>query len=48
VHVLQIEVARRLYMDEALIERTAGFAAITDKITGLVAGITQQAHDLIG
>jgi N-formylglutamate deformylase len=48
VHALQIEIARRLYMDEGLIERSAGFAGIERAITELIASITQQAHDLIG
>jgi N-formylglutamate amidohydrolase len=48
VHALQIEIARRLYMDEGLIERSAGFAGIEQAITDLIASITQQAHDLIG
>jgi N-formylglutamate amidohydrolase len=48
VHALQIEIARRLYMDETLIERSAGFPRIEQAITALVASITQQAHELIG
>jgi N-formylglutamate deformylase len=48
VHVLQIEVARALYMDEARIERLPGFTAIQDHISDLVGTITQQVHDLIG
>jgi N-formylglutamate amidohydrolase len=48
VHVLQIEIARRLYMDEGLIERLPAFAAIEQTITDLIALITHQAHDLIG
>jgi N-formylglutamate deformylase len=48
VHVLQIEIARALYMDEARIERLPGFPAVQRKIGDLVASITQQVHDLIG
>jgi N-formylglutamate deformylase len=48
VHVLQIEIARALYMDEARIERLPGFPAIQRQITDLVAAITLQVHDLIG
>jgi N-formylglutamate deformylase len=48
VHALQVEIARRLYMDEGLIERSPGFAAVEQTITALVAFITEQAHDLIG
>jgi N-formylglutamate amidohydrolase len=48
VHVLQIEIARALYMDEGRIERLAGFASVQREITDLIAAITGQVHDLIG
>ncbi|HET6306010.1 MAG TPA: N-formylglutamate amidohydrolase [Rhodopila sp.] len=48
VHVLQIEIARALYMDEVRIERLPEFAAMQGHITDLVAAITGQVHDLIG
>jgi N-formylglutamate amidohydrolase len=48
VHVLQIEIARALYMDEARIERLPGFPAIQREITDLITAITLQVHDLIG
>jgi N-formylglutamate deformylase len=48
VHVLQIEIARSLYMDEATMERLPGFAEIRERITMLIRALTQQAHDLIG
>ncbi len=48
VHVLQIEIARALYMDEARIERLPGFPAIQRQITDLIAELTLQVHDLIG
>ncbi|PPQ28118.1 N-formylglutamate amidohydrolase [Rhodopila globiformis] len=48
VHALQVEVARRLYMDETLIERSADFARIEQAIAGLIGAITQQAPGLIG
>jgi N-formylglutamate amidohydrolase len=48
VHVLQVEIARALYMDEARIERLPGFVAVQRQITDLVAAITLQVHDLIG
>jgi N-formylglutamate amidohydrolase len=48
VHVLQVEIARALYMDEARIERLPGFAMVQQQITGLVAALTLQVHDLIG
>jgi N-formylglutamate amidohydrolase len=48
VHVLQIEVARALYMDEARIERLPDFPYVQRQISDLVAAITHQVHDLIG
>jgi len=48
VHVLQIEVARGLYMDEALIERLPEFLFVQRQITDLVQALTFQVHDLIG
>jgi len=48
VHVLQIEIARALYMDEARIERLPCFPAVQEQITYLIAAITTQVHDLIG
>lgn len=48
VHVLQIEIARALYMDEARIEPLPAFPAIQRQITDLIAAITLQVHDLIG
>jgi N-formylglutamate deformylase len=48
VHVLQIEIARALYMDEARIERLASFGAVRRRIAALVESITLQVHDLIG
>ena len=48
VHVLQIEIARGLYMDETLIERLPSFDGIRQQMTDLIAQITHQAHDLIG
>jgi N-formylglutamate amidohydrolase len=48
VHVLQIEIARSLYMNETRIERLPDFAFVQRQITDLVAAITRQVHDLIG
>jgi N-formylglutamate deformylase len=48
VHVLQIEVARRLYMDEKLIERSPGFAAMQQSMTDLIALVTREARRLVG
>jgi N-formylglutamate deformylase len=48
VHVLQIEIARALYMNETRIERLPNFAFVQQQITDLIAGLTTQVHDLIG
>jgi N-formylglutamate amidohydrolase len=48
VHVLQIEIARTLYMDEARIERLPEFSFVQRQIADLVAALTMQVHDLIG
>lgn len=48
VHVLQIEVARGLYMNETTIERLPGFATVRQNMTSLIADLTLQVHDLIG
>jgi N-formylglutamate amidohydrolase len=48
VHVLQIEIARTLYMDEARIERLPEFPVVQRQITDLIAALTVQVHDLIG
>jgi N-formylglutamate amidohydrolase len=47
VHVLQIEVARSLYMDEATNERLPSFPAVRDRITVLIDSLTKQAQELI-
>jgi N-formylglutamate amidohydrolase len=38
-HSLQVEVNRRLYMDEATLERTAGFAALQADLTRLIEAL---------
>jgi N-formylglutamate amidohydrolase len=48
VHVLQIEIARALYMNEARIERLPDFPFVQQQISDLVAALTMQVHDLIG
>lgn len=48
VHVLQIEIARGLYMDEARYERSPGFDRTRAAMTTLIQEITRQVHDLIG
>jgi N-formylglutamate deformylase len=48
VHVLQIEIARALYMNEARIEPLPDFPLVQRQISDLVAALTLQVHDLIG
>jgi N-formylglutamate amidohydrolase len=48
VHVLQIEIARSLYMNEARIERLPEFLFVQKQMSDLVAALTLQVHDLIG
>lgn len=48
VHVLQIEIARALYMNEARIERLPDFPFVQQQMSDLVAALTLQVHDLIG
>jgi N-formylglutamate amidohydrolase len=48
VHVLQIEIARRLYMDELRIEPIPRFAAVRRDLTSLLAALATQAPDLLG
>jgi len=48
VHVLQIEIARALYMDEVRIERLPDFPFVQQQMADLVAVLTSQVHDLIG
>ncbi|HYZ24651.1 MAG TPA: N-formylglutamate amidohydrolase [Rhodopila sp.] len=47
-HVLQIEVARALYMDETRIERLPQFPRLQQQMTELITHLTQQVHELIG
>jgi N-formylglutamate deformylase len=42
VHALQIEVSRRLYMDERRIERHGGFARLQRDLTDLIAFIAAE------
>ncbi len=48
VHVLQIEIARSLYMDEARIERSRAFPVVQQQMSDLVAAITLRVYELIG
>lgn len=47
IHVLQIEIARNLYMDEAKFERLPTFGTVRQNMADLVAALTSQVHDLI-
>ncbi len=47
VHVLQIEVARDLYMDELRIERLTRFDALRRDVTVLIEALAQEAFRLI-
>ena len=48
VHVLQVEIARGIYMDEARLERLPAFPYVRRQITDLIAAMTHDVHDLIG
>jgi N-formylglutamate amidohydrolase len=47
VHVLQLEINRRLYMDEATLTPNAGFATTRELLSGLIAGLRDMASDLM-
>jgi N-formylglutamate amidohydrolase len=47
VHALQIEVARRLYMDEARLERGVGFGSVRRDLTSMIASISAEAGGLL-
>ncbi|MET1028404.1 MAG: N-formylglutamate amidohydrolase [Dongiaceae bacterium] len=47
VHVLQLEINRRLYLDEANLAPTAGFAATQELLSGLIADLRDAAGDLM-
>ena len=47
VHVIQIEVNRALYLDEARITRTDGFDGLRDRMTNLIDCLVRQAPDRI-
>lgn len=48
LHVLQIEVARSLYMDEETFERLRAFSFIRRRMGEVIEAITAQAHELLG
>ncbi len=45
-HSLQLEVNRRLYMDEARLERTADFAATQHRLTRFLGGLAAAVREL--
>ena len=47
VHALQIEINRRLYLDEATLTRTAGFAELKDDLTYLAQRLNEELPDLM-
>ncbi|HVJ42107.1 MAG TPA: N-formylglutamate amidohydrolase [Dongiaceae bacterium] len=47
VHVLQLEINRRLYVDEASLAPNAGFAVTRDLLSGLIGSLRDAAADLI-
>jgi len=47
VHVLQVEIARSLYMDEVAIERLPTFPVIQAQITTLIDALTREAYSLV-
>ena len=47
VHVLQVEVARRLYMDESSIQRIKRFAPVQDDLSTLLAALAREAASLL-
>lgn len=47
VHALQIEVARALYMDEARLQRAAGFSGLQRKLGAFAAAMMDAAPDLL-
>jgi N-formylglutamate deformylase len=44
-HSLQIEVNRKLYMDEATITPNAGFALLQANLERLIMSVREYAHD---
>ena len=47
VHVVQLEIARELYMDEARIERLPRFASVQQDMTALIDAIARAAPALL-
>lgn len=47
VHALQIEVARRLYMDEATLQKAPGFARLQSRLDALMAEVASACSSLL-
>jgi N-formylglutamate amidohydrolase len=47
VHALQIEVARRLYMDEATLRKAPGFALLQDRLSTLIGEVASACAELM-
>jgi N-formylglutamate deformylase len=47
VHALQIEVARRLYMDEATLEKSSGFTLLQQRLDALLGQLAARAPELL-
>jgi N-formylglutamate amidohydrolase len=47
LHVIQLEIARRLYMDEALIEKHSGFDTLRRDLTQILATLAALSRDLL-
>lgn len=47
LHALQIEINRALYMDEATIARSSGFAALAERLKGLVRTLGDIATEVV-
>lgn len=48
IHVLQLEIARRLYMNEPSVEKSGRFDSLSADMSALVASLADHAGELIG
>lgn len=47
IHAIQIEINRRLYMDETALERIGGIAQLTDNVSALIGILSKAVPDLL-